>query len=132
MQYCLDTNIIIEIIRNNSDLIKKMQELEAQQVAISTTHITVCELYKGVFLAERQKESHLLIQEFLKNIEIIEFTENACRIFGEQYAQLKVLGKQTQEFDLMIASICIAHNTILITKNHKDFANIKDLKLVAW
>ena len=132
MQYCLDTNIIIEIIRNNSDVIRRMQELEAQQVTISTTHITVCELYKGVFLAQKQKEPLQLIQEFLKNIELIEFRESACRIFGEQYAQLKALGKQTQEFDLMIASICIAHNAILITRNKKDFENIKALKIVAW
>ncbi len=32
----------------------------------------------------------------------------------------------------MIASIAIAHDLILITKNKKDFMNIPELKIEAW
>ena len=132
MLYCLDTNIVIDLFRNDPSVKRKLEEIEQQQVHISISPIVLCELWQGVYLAPKQRNPTELIKAFLEDVEIIDFTKDAAEIYGKQYAQLKIAGKQTQEFDLMIASICIAHNAILITRNHKDFANIKDLKMVAW
>lgn len=132
MLYCLDTNIIIDFFRKDIEILQKMKDLDEKQVTIATNPIVLCELFRGVHLAQDQKSASELLEKFLKSIGSIEFTEAAARIYGQQYAKLKKIGKQTQEFDLMIASICIAHNAILVTRNHKDFANIKDLKIVAW
>ncbi len=132
MLYCLDTNIVVDFFQNEKEIVQKMSELEQQQVTIVCTPIILCELYKGAYLGSRQKERLDLVDAFLKRARILEFTEYAGNIFGQRYAELQKQGKQTQEFDLMIASICIAHNAILVTRNRKDFANIKDLKIVAW
>lgn len=132
MFYCLDTNIVIDFFRNDSAITKKMQELEEQQVHFCIAPIALCELWQGAYLAPKQKNPTELIETFLKSIEILEFTGYACRFFGQKYAELQKHGKQTQESDLMIASICIAHNAILVTRNHKDFMNIKELKFVVW
>lgn len=132
MLYCLDTNIIVDFFQNEKAIVQKMSELEQQQVTIVCTTIILCELYKGAYLGSRQKERLDLVEAFLKRARILEFTKYAADIFGQRYAELQKQGKQTQEFDLMIASICIAHNAILVTKNHKDFANIKDLRFQVW
>jgi predicted nucleic acid-binding protein len=42
------------------------------------------------------------------------------------------MGKQTQEFDLMIASIAKENNLIVITRNKKHFEDIPDLKVEEW
>ena len=132
MLYCLDTNIIVDLFQNEKEIVQKMSELEQQQVSIAVTPIILCELYKGAYLGSRQKERLDLVEAILERARILEFTNHASRVFGQTYAELQKQGKQTQEADLMIAAICIAHNAILVTRNHKDFANIKDLKMVAW
>ena len=63
---------------------------------------------------------------------MIDFDANSCELYGKQYSQLKKIGKLTQDFDLLIAAICISNNKILITKNKKHFENIKGLKVEEW
>ena len=62
---------------------------------------------------------------------VLEFNELSCKLFGQRYAELAKIGKQTQEFDLMIASNAMAHNAALVTMNEKDFANIRGLRIVS-
>jgi len=57
---------------------------------------------------------------------------NAARVYGIKYSELKKTGKLTQDFDLMIASICIANNKVLVTNTKKHFENIKGLKIAEW
>lgn len=130
MKHCLDTNIIIDILRGDSALRSKIISLNPEHVCI--TPIELAELFKGAFLASRQQEVLALVEEFAHNVELIDFSEDACRIFGQRYAELAKQGKQTQERDLMIASIALSHNTALVTRNVKDFANIRGLKIIEW
>ena len=132
MLYCLDTNIIIDLFRNDLNVKRKLEELEQQQVTFCLNPIVLCELWQGAYLAPQQKNPKDLIIKFLETITMLDFTGESCHKFGEIYADLQKKGKQTQEPDLMIASICIAHNAILVTRNNKDFANIKGLKFVVW
>lgn len=132
MIYCLDTNIIIDFFHNEYIAVQKMQELEQQQVTMVMTPITLCELYRGIYLSKQQEESLNAVLALRQRVQILEFTIEAAKIYGQNYAELKAKGKPTQEFDLMIASICIAHNAILVTRNAKDFAHIKELKVVQW
>ncbi len=128
--YCPDTNILISFFRGDQETVNRMNLIEQQ--TISTSPIILAELYKGAYAASRQVEALTEIEEFLVRAEVLEFDEHAARIFGQRYNELKKLGKQTQELDLMIASICIAHNAKLITRNGKDFKNIRGLQFEQW
>jgi predicted nucleic acid-binding protein len=129
----LDSNVVIEIYRGETkEIAEKLKDLQEQNVTITINSIILAELFKGAYLVPEKKEALAFIEEFVPSVEILAFTEQATRVYGQQYALLKRLGKRTQEFDLMIASICMAHNAILVTRNHKDFTNIKELKFVVW
>ena len=130
MKYCLDTNIIIDILRGNEQLRAKISEIPAGQTCI--TPIVLSELFKGAFLAQRQQEAVELVEKFADSVEMLDFSPDACKLFGRKYAELAKEGKQTQEPDLMIGCIAMANNTVLVTKNQKDFSNIKGLKILAW
>ncbi len=132
MLYCLDTNIIIDIFRGDEELKNKIENLMRDHVDFCINPIILCELLKGANLSKNKVSSMQLIQEFLYSVEVLDFTENACRIFGEKYAELARSGKLTQEIDLMIASIALAHESVLITRNVDHFKNIKDLKIITW
>jgi tRNA(fMet)-specific endonuclease VapC len=130
MLHCLDTSVIIDILRGDESLKSKIASVAPEHLCI--TPLILAELFKGVYLAQRQAEALRLVEEFVHSTEILEFNEHACRIFGQRYGELVKQGKQPPEMDLMIASVVIAHNAVLITRNPKDFTNIKGLKVLVW
>ncbi|RJQ22501.1 type II toxin-antitoxin system VapC family toxin [Candidatus Woesearchaeota archaeon] len=128
MRYFLDTNVVIRFLKAEPKVVERMREIVEQQVFISS--IVAAELYRGVFLSESKREAQK-VAEFITRVGIIDFDHAAARICGEQYAALKRAGKLTQEFDLLIASVCLAHDGVFVTMNGKDFRNIEGLKLLA-
>lgn len=126
--YCLDTNIIIALFRGDASL----KERIAITNEIRITPLVLAELFKGAYLSKRQVDALAQIEDFVHAFELLEFTEHAARIFGQRYHELQQLGKQTQEIDLLIASICIAHDATLVTRNAKDFEHIRGLKFEQW
>jgi len=120
---CLDTNIIIDLFRGKLSLKNSQEEY-------AITPIIACELYKGAYPEVRKHEA-AQIDELLSYTTFLEFNAEACKIFGELYAELCKKGKQTSDADLMIASICKSHDVTLVTSNKKDFENIPGLKLLA-
>jgi tRNA(fMet)-specific endonuclease VapC len=129
MKLCLDTNIIIDIFRGDVKLQEKVEKLDPRNVCI--TPLTLAELFKGANLAQRKSEALALIDDFIQNIDVLDFSEQACVLFGKNYATLARQGKLVQELDLMIGSIALAHNAVLVTRNIKDFVNIKGLRVLS-
>jgi tRNA(fMet)-specific endonuclease VapC len=134
MLYCIDSNLVIDIYRGDGkELIGKIRALQEQQVQICINPIIVSELFKGAYLTPYRKEQAVMfVEEFISDFKILSFTKEAARLYGEKFAELKKQGKQTQDFDLIVATICMTHNAILITRNPKHFKNIKGLKYVVW
>ena len=129
MSYCLDTNIVIDFLRNKPLVVESIGKIEGEDLFI--TFITLCELYKGVYLSNNAENELMVINNFLNSVILIEFNQESCRLFGEEYHRLRKLGKMTQEPDLMIASIAMAHDLTIITRNKKDFENI-GVKFEVW
>ncbi len=128
MKYCIDTNILVEMSRGNQKIKTQLEIYNPEKICINP--IIILELSKGAYLSNRQKEALEFIEELSKEIDLLSFTEETYKIYGKKYAELKKQGKQTQEFDLIIASICITHDATLITLNGKDFKNIEGLRLI--
>ena len=126
MQYNFDTNIIISAFLGDKEAISL---LEKTNESYSITPIVAAELFKGAYL-RNDKDKTEKIMKFVSDAGLLPFSIEACRIFGEKYAKLKKQGKLTQDLDLFIASISIAHNSTLVTKNKKHFENIKGLDVV--
>ncbi|MBI5398967.1 type II toxin-antitoxin system VapC family toxin [Candidatus Woesearchaeota archaeon] len=128
MHYCLDTNVVVDLFRGDRAILAKLENLGGHYCI---TSIIACELYKGANLAARREESVKLVDDFIDNAELLDFNEEACRKFGEQYALLKRLGKPTQDADLMIGCIALVHNVTLVTRNGKDFAGVEGLNVIS-
>lgn len=129
MRYCLDSNIIIDIFRQDESLRKKVDSVQED---VCITPIVLAELFKGAHLAQRQQEALDLVEDFVCNVDMLEFDYDACRAFGEKHAELVKKGKQAQEADLMIACIALVNNAVLVTRNIDDFKNISGLQVVRW
>ncbi len=113
-----DTSIIIEYLRRG-----KLAELSNGAITI----ITLLEILRGV----RNKDDREKLKKSLKKLFIIlPLNEDAVQKYCELYTNLKSRGRMIPEADLIIASICMAFDEILVTKD-RHFQELKDLGLKA-
>ena len=128
--YCLDSDIIIEHFRGNEKV--RLHSDFISKARLFVTPVTLCELFRGAFLSNKVQENLLLVDKLLEKVDMLQFDKYACEIFGKDYGLLKKQGKLTQDNDLMTASLCVANNITLITRNKKHYENIPHLKVEEW
>lgn len=133
IEYLLDTNICIHLLKNQFDLAQKIEEIGLSYFSIS--EITVAELIFGV-----ENGAVLQREKNLKNINqlIAAFSDRTLLIgdcfyeYARQKSNLRKIGRVVGEFDLLIGSTAIVHDLVLITRNTKDFTSLNRIKLENW
>ncbi len=118
----LDTNIIIELFKGNSETINLLKSIKEENFSISI--ITSMELYYGAL----NKRELNVIKKFLKNFELLPINEKISKI------SLDLIEKYSKSHgleipDALIAATAIYYDIPLLTYNRKDFKYIKELKL---
>lgn len=112
-----DTNIIIEVLKNNRDIVGKIRAIGVKQVAISS--VTVMELYYGAL----NKTELRKIKKYLKAFEVVQINESISKLaidLTEKYAKSHNLNLP----DALIAATAIKKNRKLLTLNLDDFKYI--------
>lgn len=126
--YCLDTNILIDLIRGDKIISEKINTLEG---SIFINPITQCELFKGVYLSSKKDEQLDEVEELTESFEVLEFSKEISREFGKEYSRLSKIGKQIPEFDLIIGCFAKVNDLILVTRDKKHFENM-GIKIEVW
>src|SRR5665647_1932949 len=108
----IDTNILIEIYKNNTSIVDEVKKIGQGNISISD--ITCAELYFGA----RNKKELQTIAKDIKKLQIIhiqsEISAKAVKLI-EKYAMSHKLSIP----DALIAATAIYHNQMLYTLNIK-------------
>ncbi len=128
--YCLDSSIMVPVLRGDRDLKRKLDSIKSEDVSFTT--ITLCELFKGAYKSSKKEEAIRLLYEILRNYRVLTLNIKSSEFFGADYTELERRGMLTQILDLMIASIAKENDLVLVTRDKKHFENIPDLKLEEW
>lgn len=133
-QYLLDTNILIDILNGNPEVMEKLAHVGTQKCCMST--ISLHELYYGAQLAREKKEEYFIkemnkISRLLEDIDVHPLAAD-----GKDYAEIKHLlkeqGNMIDDFDIVIAGQAISEGLIVVTDNIKHFNRISGLKVENW
>lgn len=119
---CLDTNVLIEITKNNTNTIKQLHEIE---LPLCISSISVMELLCGA----RNKQEATTLNEFVNQFKILTINDNASLLattLVRKYAKSHHLDIP----DALIAASCIENNVMLWTYNIKDFHYLPKLQLM--
>jgi tRNA(fMet)-specific endonuclease VapC len=130
VRYLLDTNICIAWLKGESIIRDKFLVHSPQEITIST--INLAELFFGAYNSEKVEHNLANLFDFVAEVEIIGLEFDSLKKYGQLKANLRKKGKIIDEFDLLIASICLAHGLVLVTNNEKHFSRIKKLKIENW
>lgn len=128
VKYLLDTNVIIQILRGDKNIINKVYDKGLDKCCIS--EITVAELYYGAVKGNRQSnfDDIDIITDTFKIIPIYNSFERLARIRLE----LKSMGKMIDAYDMMIGASAVHNDYTLVTHNTKHYLNISGISLEDW
>jgi predicted nucleic acid-binding protein len=128
---CLDTDILIGLLKGDQNAIDAIRRLQDEEEPLKTTAINAYELLKGAQVSSRQKENLNSIKELLSSIPVLPLSQEPCEEASKIYEKLRREGHTIGEFDILIASIAILEGDPLITRDGH-FQLIKDLSLRTW
>jgi tRNA(fMet)-specific endonuclease VapC len=128
----LDTTFLIDVMRNDENALRKLEELDERDEALSVTAPTVYELWSGIARYRRSEDEKRRVDGVLCNRKIIEATKHTMRQAGFLNGQLAVLGVRIGTMDALIATLALERDETLLTRNVKHFARIKGLKLETY
>lgn len=117
----LDTDLIIGYLRKVPRAIEIISKYKQNGTELKTTIINMGELYKGAYLSTKIEENKKKIENFLKNIIILDLKVDDIKIYAKISAELRKKGEKIGDFDELIASITISHNETLITRNIRHY-----------
>ena len=112
-----DTSVLIDLLRG---------EIEAEKLEehgeIATCFPVQCELYKGTKMARNTQEGEKQVKKLFERLGELKSGPEAAKKFSE----LRQKYGDLNEFDLMIAGICLTNDAELITQD-EDFERIEEL-----
>lgn len=104
----------------------------AQTASAAVSMITLAELAYGLHTSDplvnaaREQRYHWISSTFSP----IPFDAGAARIYGALCESVRASDPKPRRFDLLIASVAVAAQIPLVTRNEKDFQNFHDSQMV--
>jgi predicted nucleic acid-binding protein len=117
-----DTDVMIEMYRNNHAIISALKEIGQENIAISV--VSAAELMYGAF---NKKELNQLKKD-LNSLILLDLNEKICKVFLEIVSKY-VLSYRIKVPDGLIAATALANNISIYTLNLKDYQYIEKINL---
>lgn len=138
-RYILDTDHVTFLLQKHPVVVRRVAAIDPKDIAV--TVVTAEEqLYgrlNGIRRAAQAAQADKLVLAYtrllelledLKSFQIINFDEDAHTRFVEFRRQGIRIGTQ----DLRIAAIALSRNSIVLTRNRRDFEQVPGLRFEDW
>jgi tRNA(fMet)-specific endonuclease VapC len=133
MNYMLDTNILIYLIKNRPLSVAHHVEALGEETVLCMSFFTYAELLKGAERSSRkaqvQRKLELLARQIPVNYRV---TSALCVHYAQQFTRLKQAGTPIGANDLWIACHALAEGSILVTNNTREFERVDGLSVENW
>lgn len=126
----IDTSVLIDALHRKNTALRKIRELEENGETLCITQINVLELYKGVYNPSKSETALEKVKMLLKAFVILNIDEDACEMFGELSAELRMRGEAIGDFDELIASIALANEAAILSSDGH-FRRVPGLKALS-
>jgi tRNA(fMet)-specific endonuclease VapC len=130
MRYLLDTNTCIALMRNQPQVVARMQAASPNDCAIST--ITSFELLTGVEKCDKPAQERLKVETLSQAVTELVFDKSAASESARVRAELEAQGLSIGPYDLLIAGQAVASKLVLVTSNVREFSRVRGLAIEDW
>jgi len=130
LQYMLDTNICIYVIRNYPQQLLQRFNAIAEQLCVSA--ITLGELHYGAEKSARRLQNLQAIEHFSARLDVLPFSLKAAAHYGQLRAGLERAGTPVGPHDMLIGAHARSDGLIIVTNNRREFDRIPGLRVENW
>jgi tRNA(fMet)-specific endonuclease VapC len=130
LQYMLDTNICIYVIKNYPPKLRERFNRLAEQLCISS--ITLAELVYGAEKSARRLENLQAVEQFSARLEVLSFPPKAAAHFGQIRAGVERVGKPVGPLDMLIGAHARAEGLTVVTNNAHAFRPLPGVPAENW
>jgi tRNA(fMet)-specific endonuclease VapC len=127
----LDSDFLIEILKNNKDALRKFSELVNGGEELVTSVINAQEILyvpvKNEKLEEYEAADHLL-----KSFRILNYEYESMIWAVRIKSKLEAAGKSIGNFDPMVAGTCLNYSATIVTRSVDHFSRIPNLRVERW
>ena len=128
---CLDTDLLISILRGKEEARKTVAELD-EEAKGATTSINAFEIFFGANKSERKNENVREAAKLFERLMVLPLDLSSSQRAAQISATLAVSGEAIDYRDAMIAAITMENNLTLVTRNKAHFKRVKGLKIEEW
>jgi tRNA(fMet)-specific endonuclease VapC len=130
LQYMLDTNICIYVIKNYPAELRERFNRLAEQLCISS--ITLGELHYGAEKSARRLQNLQAIEHFTARLEVLPFGHKAAAHYGQIRAELERAGTPCGPHDMQIGGHARSEGLVIVTNNMREFARMSGVRAENW
>ena len=126
----IDTDILIDFLRNRNEVVTLVTQLEEKKTLLSTTTINAFELYYGVHKSKQFTQTLQATKKLLDRLVILSLTPRSAQKAGHIYAELELKGQPIGLRDTFIAAIALTRRCSVATRNTEHFKKVKGLSVI--
>ena len=130
LQYLLDTNICIHVVKNYPPKLRERFSRLAEQLCISS--VTLAELVYGAEKSSRRLENLQAVEQFTARLEVLAFSPKAAVHFGQIRAHVERRGQPVGPFDMLIGAHARAEGLSVVTNNAREFRRLPGVLVENW
>jgi tRNA(fMet)-specific endonuclease VapC len=130
LQYLLDTDTCVDLLRGVRTVVEKLQTLTPDDCGVSA--ITSFELFAGAARARDPRRETEKVRKLVDVVEELPFDADAARRAGALRFELEEAGTPIGPYDLLIAAHALALKLALVTTNSGEFGRVAGLRLENW
>jgi tRNA(fMet)-specific endonuclease VapC len=130
LQYMLDTNICIHVIKTYPPVLLERFNALAEQLCISV--ITLGELHYGAEKSAHRLRNLQAIEHFSARLDVLSFSPKAAAHYGQVRAELERAGTPVGPHDMLIGAHARSEGLIVVTNNRREFDRMSGLRVENW
>lgn len=133
MNYMLDTNILIYLIKNRPPAVAERINRLAPKDGLCMSFVSCAELLKGAERSTRKNEVLRQLGVLMRQVPVVYQADPAlCAHYARHATQLKAAGTPIGANDLWIACHALAQGCVLVSNNAREFCRIDGLTVENW
>ncbi len=131
MSYLLDTNVCIAFLKGEDGLVRDRLLANAPGEC-KLCSVVKAELLFGARNSAKVEANLARLETFFGPFDSLPFDDRAAELYGTIRSQLKRGGTPIGSNDLMIASIALATDSTLVSRNQDELRRVAGLRLETW
>lgn len=128
---CLDTKLLIAILRRKEEARRKMDQLD-KEGRQATTSVNAFELFYGAHKSRMTEKNIAETRTLLSRLLVLSLGVGSAEKAGNIFATLEKKGAALETRDAMIAGVALDNNLAVVTRNTRDYSKVPGLSVEEW